>query len=259
MSKNADPPSPLAESLAALRLSDAAGRAMLTAALLRETDPELWREFCRRHPEGGRLDGADALAAAAGEADFSVREQAEGPLAQMLPADPFTRQISRELQLLARTGGELSLLCAAVCGPEAESDGSLLGAALAEALAESLHACQESCDSLGCTGPGRFALLLPGVGRLRARLLAEQVRQHFAARTANLLRRAEDGPLPLCAVGVVCAAQGRRPPARILIQQADAALHAAQASTEGISLAEDPRERDSLVQAHEKRFLFFGS
>ena len=177
----------------------------------------------------------------------------------MLTAEHFAHQISREILLLARTGGELSQLCAAVCGSDAASDGSLIGATLAEALAESLRACQESCDSLGCTGPGRFALLLPGVGRLRARLLAEQVRQHFARRAATLLRRAEDGPPRHCAVGVTYAAQGRRLSARTLIQQADAALHAAQTSPEGITLADDPLERDSLVQAHEKRFLFFGS
>ena len=97
------------------------------------------------------------------------------------------------------------------------------------------------------------------MGRLRARLLAEQVRQHFARRAATLLRRAEDGPPRHCAVGVTYAAQGRRLSARTLIQQADAALHAAQTSPEGITLADDPLERDSLVQAHEKRFLFFGS
>ncbi len=161
MSKNADPPLLPSADPSALHMANADQRAALTAALLREVDPDLWQEFCRRHPESIRPLLSAPLAETAAALP-PITEQPEGPLALMLTAEHFAHQISREILLLARTGGELSLLCAAVCGSDAASDGSLIGATLAEALAESLRACQESCDSLGCTGPGRFALLLPG-------------------------------------------------------------------------------------------------
>lgn len=163
MSKNADPPLLPSADPSAPHMANADQRAALTAALLREVDPDLWQEFCRRHPESIRPLLSAPLAETAAALP-PITEQPEGPLALMLTAEHFAHQISREILLLARTGGELSLLCAAVCGSDAASDGSLIGATLAEALAESLRACQESCDSLGCTGPGRFACFCPAWG-----------------------------------------------------------------------------------------------
>lgn len=125
MSKNADPPLLPSADPSAPHMANADQRAALTAALLREVDPDLWQEFCRRHPESIRPLLSAPLAETAAALP-PITEQPEGPLALMLTAEHFAHQISREILLLARTGGELSLLCAAVCGSDAASDGSLM-------------------------------------------------------------------------------------------------------------------------------------
>lgn len=51
MSKNADPPLLPSADPSAPHMANADQRAALTAALLREVDPDLWQEFCRRHPK----------------------------------------------------------------------------------------------------------------------------------------------------------------------------------------------------------------
>ena len=125
-----------------------------------------------------------------------------------------------------------------------------------------LQQCREACDSLGCTGQGRYALLLPGVSVLRARLMAEQLQKTFAVLAAEALAalKCKSGPAAVCALGIACVDQGGRPSPSALLQQAEKALTEALQKHGHICVAGGAAldKRATLVHSSEKRFLFFG-
>ena len=259
----------LASELRALRQTDGATsrtsrESVLVARLLPGFSVGRWQEFLRRYPTGRWC----ALPAGPGLLPDMGGGAGNAPdhLAHLLMAEMFTVQINRELLRLSRTGGELTLLEAGLCDRqtlESRLDHPTF-MALEEHLVDCLRQCREECDTLGCTGQGRFALLLPGVSVLRARLMAEQIQKLFAVRAAEIAAASATGKHAVktgCAIGIACADQGGRPTPESLLGKAAQASDDALAQKRGhICVADGAalESRNTLVQSSEKRFLFFG-
>ena len=189
MSNNADFDA-LATELLALRQADGAasrssGESVLVARLLPGFNVSRWQEFLRRYPTGRwcALPAGPGLLPDMGGGTGNAPDH----LAHLLMAEMFTVQIQRELLRLSRTGGDLALVEA--CLYDRTNLEARLGLPTVQALeahlVDCLRQCREECDTLGCTGPGRFALLLPGVGVLRARLYNIELQKRDAERQAE--------------------------------------------------------------------------
>ena len=268
MSNNADFDA-LANELRALRQADGAAtrsgtESVLVARLLPGFSVNRWQEFLRRYPTGRWC----ALPAGPGLLPDMSGGTGNEPdhLAHLLMAEMFTVQIQRELLRLSRTGGDLALVEACLCD-RANLEARLgLPAVLAleVRLVDCLRQCREECDTLGCTGPGRFALLLPGVGVLRARLMAEQLQKIFAVQAAEVTAATGKGKhaaKAVCALGIACADQGGRPTPETLLGKATQAIDEALAQKHGhicVAGGAALESRNTLVHSSEKRFLFFG-
>ena len=238
--------------------------AVLVARLLPGIDIGRWRELCRNNLCGRWC------ALPVGPSIFSEPEETEYSddgalrLGHMLLNELLTEQIQRELLRLSRTGGELAILEATIQGRDAlaiQLDSHTL-VALEAGLVTCLTNIREECDSLGVTSPGRYVLLLPGVGILHARLLAEDIQKKFQTLSQQLCPLPQDCLSPTCAVGIVCTDSHAHLTPSILLQQCEDALSHALTQQRGhISIAggEALEQRRSLVHSSEKRFLFFGS
>ena len=234
---------------------------VLVARLLSGFCPARWQNFCRDYAESrwcvlpvGSTDqqGADA----------SVQPEVPTQMANVLISRLFMDQIQREILRFSRSGGDLSLVYA-----DLPQKAELLNQAgrpaldqLDAALAASLREHSEACDSISHVAEGRYALLLPGVSQLRARLLADQIQKTFAQQVA-LRAEALIKDVPACALGIACINPGNGTSAQFLMNQAEDALQKALQQDRGrICLAGSAslEERASLVHSSEKRFLFFG-
>ncbi len=259
----------LANELLALRQADGAasrtsGESVLVARLVPGFNVNRWQEFLRRYPTGRwcALPAGPGLLPEIG----GGLHNAPGHLAHLLMAEMFVAQISRELLRLSRTGGDLAVIEVALC-ERAELESRLdqpTMLALEALLVDCLRQCREECDTLGCTGPGRFALLLPGVSVLRARLMAEQMQKVFSVRAAEISVGSGKGRHTLkarCAMGIACADQGARPtPEDLLVKTAQATDEALAQKVGHICISGGTalEARTTLVHSSEKRFLFFG-
>ena len=168
----------------------------------------------------------------------------------------FTVKLQRELLRLERYGGFLSLLCSAVDSPTCPVSDSQ-----EQALAVSLRQCLEPCDSMGCLEHGCYTALLPGIGQIRARRLAQQLQKLFTSRLLKTARAVQYGDTPRCAVGLLCVDRHTADSVVPLLDKVRAALAAAQAQPAGYIYQEGPdsmNDRITQVQSDEKRFLFFG-
>lgn len=251
----------------------AGSRDLLVVRLVRGLSRNRWQEFCRSFPSSQwcalPLSESHEFVQVA-----DLRPDIQEPLPPDLPSDSlakalalelFTAQLNREILRLARSGGELTLVCAALC------ERKRLLAALGEGtvkrldslLAETLHEGLEACDSLGSLGPGRHALLLPGVGLFKARLLAENLQTAFAAQARPLIPQGgiSAGEGPVCALGITCLPHDTAIGAQDLLGKADEALTAA-LEQQGVHIHLETHaalnERATLVHSSEKRFLFYG-
>ena len=268
MSNNADFDA-LASELRALRQADgttsrSGTESVLVARLLPGFSVNRWQEFLRRYPTGRwcALPAGPGLLPDMGGGTGNAPDH----LAHLLMAEMFTVQIQRELLRLSRTGGDLALVEAGLC--DREHLEARLGLptvqALEARLVDCLRQCREECDTLGCTGAGRFALLLPGVGVLRARLMGEQIQKIFAVHAAEVTAgsgKGKNAVKALCALGIACADQGGRPTPEALLGKATQAMHEALAQKHGhicVAGGAALESRNTLVQSSEKRFLFFG-
>ncbi len=239
--------------------------AVLVARLLPGVDLGHWREFCRNNLSG-RWCALPVGPALFSEADDTGETAGVSPhLAKILLNELVTEQIQRELLRLSRTGGELAIMEVTLQGREALSRElpTKTMDALDSGLVTCLAQCREECDSLGNTGPGRYVLVLPGVGLLHARLMAEDMQKKFSALAAKLCAaKGGDGIPPVCAVGIACFDSHERSSPPMLLQQCEHALHEALEQRNGhISIAggDGLDKRNTLVHSSEKRFLFFGS
>lgn len=269
----------LARELRALReegCGDAVPRtreAMLVVRLVRGLSRQRWQEFCRAFP----LSQWCALPVPGASPEGRVadlRSDVQPPMPPDMPPDAligalsaelFAAQLSRELLRLARNGGGLSLILAALSERRrlcvALGDGTVKR--LERLLAETLRDNLDACDSLGDIAPGRYALLLPGMGQLKARRLAERLQHAFEEQARPLFHTGgiSAGTGASCALGIVCVSQGAEGRALDLLSKADTALNTAIQQENGHIHQEAPTplgERTTLVHSSEKRFLFFG-
>lgn len=274
MSNNADFDA-LARELRALRPTEAGDtqEAMLVVRLVHGLSEQRWQEFCRAFPSSQwcalpvQSEHAVSLSA-----DMRPDMQAPLPPGQMpdgltdaLAAGLFSAQISRELMRRTRSGGELSLIFAAL----ADKDTLLLMlgadvvARLETVLSQTMRGAMEGCDSLGSPSPGRFALLLPGAGLMRARMLAENLQAAFSAAALPLLPGGEssDGSKITCAVSILCTNSSSHTTLPEMLLLAHNGLDSA-LNGQGIVICREGHstltESTTLVHSSEKRFLFFG-
>ncbi|MBO4301692.1 MAG: GGDEF domain-containing protein [Desulfovibrio sp.] len=240
--------------------------AVLVARLLPGINIGRWRKICR-DKLSGRWCALSVGPSLFSEPDYSEKSD-EGALhlAHMLLNEMVIDQIQRELLRLSRTGGELAIV--EVTLRNRETLYKQLSQKAFDALDAGLVTCltqiREECDSLGNTGPGRYVLLLPGVGMLHARLMAEDVQKNFMALAKQLCQLPTDCQTepPSCAVSIVCTDPHTHSTPAALLQQCEQALGDALSQGQGhISIAggEALDKRSSLVHSSEKRFLFFGS
>jgi GGDEF domain-containing protein len=160
---------------------------------------------------------------------------------------------------LARGGAELSLVCAALRKRKtlARRLGEAAVARLEAVLHDTLRGCLGECDSMDRLCPGRYALLLPGVGLFRARLLAERMQNDFAARAGA----GGNDPDISCALSIACVSQADKTCAAELLSRAQAGLEHALGQKNAHIFQEARAALDAhaaLVHPNEKRFLFFG-
>lgn len=237
--------------------------ALLVARLMPDFDLGRWQEFLRRYPAGHWYARPVNPTLLPKQAPVITGGRTAG-LAHLLLAEMFIMQIRCELQRLSRTGGDLAIIEVGLCARETVAVQlgveplDMLDAQLVAALQQR----REDCDSLGCTGQGRYALLLPGVSILRARLMAEQIQKTFATLAAGALAsyQCKSAATPICALGIACLGQGCQASAQALLQQAGLALGEALQKQEHICVAGGTAldKRATLVHSSEKRFLFFG-
>ncbi|MBD5648131.1 MAG: GGDEF domain-containing protein [Desulfovibrio sp.] len=245
--------------------------ARIVARVVRGFSHEGWQEFCRAYPlsQWYALPVPDEVATGVRVADLRADPSCAtrpGPgdvLLGALGSTMFAAQLERELLRLSRHGGGLSLVAAALAERRrlatALGDGTV--ARLERILGETLQGLLEACDSLGAQAPGRYILLLPGMGQLRTRRFAEAVQAAFAeaARPFFPTGGITAGSGASCALGVVHVRQERAPRGPDLLRRAGEALDAALAQDEGYIHQETSGSHGStLVQSGEKRFLFFG-
>ncbi len=238
---------------------------VLVARLLPDFSPERWQNFCRDHAKGRWYvwpAGPDA------SPDLSHMDVCcpPPPADDALVTGLLLEQIRREMLRGTRSGSELSLICAAL--PQLDAMPAAhkynMPALMDAALADSLRQHSEACDSLGHLACGSYALLLPGVGALRARLLATAIQKTFLQQGLLRCGKPAANP-PACALGIACADSGAGITAEALLAKARSALQDALVQTQQhncgrICLADSGslEERASLVHSSEKRFLFFG-
>lgn len=238
---------------------------VLVARLLPDFSPERWQDFCRDHAQGRWYvwpAGPDA------PPNLSHLDACCGspPADDALVTGLLLEQIRREMLRGARSNSELSLMCAALPQRKAlaAQHQQNMPALMDATLADSLRQHSEACDSLGHLACGSYALLLPGVGALRARLLATAIQKTFSQQGLLLGGEPAISP-PVCALGIACADAGVAITAEALLAKARGALQDALQQTQQhncgrICLADSAslEERASLVHSSEKRFLFFG-
>lgn len=271
MSKHADFDS-LAEELQALHeAGGVSAEAVVVARLLHGFSLEDWRAFRRRYPaehwcalpvqnmalSGQRQDRRAPKSRTAKARHVPVRQ-----LTNILTDGLVAAQIDRELLRLKRTGGDLCVLAATPCNSEALARQSgNIGGELERLLHSCLLSLAEECDSAGNLGDSCHVLLLPGVSRLRARLMAEELQRSFTAQAATIASARTGEATLSCAVGVVCITSAETMAGPSALDKAIQALNTALAQKQGhIFLAENTALEDhaSLVHSKEKRFLFFG-
>jgi hypothetical protein len=106
------------------------------------------------------------------------------------------------------------------------------------------------CDSLGLLPKMRYALVLPGAGIFKAQSITESILHHV------------DNSGIACTAGIAGAEFPENACAETLLQQAIAALRQIQDQDGAINVYREPAQslslRKTLVQSHEKRFLFSG-
>ncbi len=234
---------------------------VLVARLLSGFSPDRWQSFCRDYAES-RWCVLPVGSTSQQEPAASIQPEVPTQMASILISRLFMDQIQREILRFSRSGGDLSLVYA-----DLPQKAELLNQAgrpaldqLDAALAASLREHSEACDSISHVAEGRYALLLPGVSQLRARLLADQIQKTFAQQVA-LRAEALIKDAPACALGIACINPGNGTSAQFLMNQAEDALQKALQQDRGrICLAGSAslEERASLVHSSEKRFLFFG-
>ena len=245
--------------------------ARIVARVVRGFSHEGWQEFCRAYPlsQWYALPVPDEVATGVRVADLradpacATRPGPGDVLLGALGSSMFAAQLERELLRLSRHGGGLSLVAAALAERRrlstALGDGTV--ARLERLLGETLQGMLEACDSLGSAAPGRYILLLPGMGQLRTRRFAEAAQAAFAdaARPFFPTGGITAGSGAVCALGVIHVGHERAPRGADLLRRAGEALDAALSQDEGYIHQETSGSHGStLVQSGEKRFLFFG-
>ena len=187
------------------------------------------------------------------------------PLTKLINRGTFERLLDAELVRAARAGQTLTLVLFDCDDFKQVNDsyGHPCGDRVLQTIGSLLAREKRVYDHAARVGGEEFALILPGLGLVRAEIVVERILA--AARTLSVLCDGVDTPLHLTlSAGVVCT-KGKKPVSRETIYaQADAALYQAKRGGKDRLIAAPildltgPPEA-SLVRADEKRFLFTGT
>lgn len=254
----------LVEELRALRDAHEHGETpgLLIMRRLQGFSAETWRRFRQRYPNSrwGVLPLDDSRFTQAlndilqrGAADICPDACPPSPpaaqvLTRTLCSDLFQAQLERDLLRQQRTGGQFSLVCMALTEEARAREGSAEAIAhLAELAARHM----ESCDTLGALPDRGLALILPGIGPLRAKGLASRLHQCY---------HEQNGQTHPCGFGVLGLTQPVGMSLDNLLERIPPLLARACAHTDSIACESlcPKGSPDTLVQSREKRFLFFG-
>lgn len=250
-------------------LSESAPTVIL-ARMVHGLSPSLWQKATENLPLGEwhvipiaheEAFGASQKTAATRYLPVSPFREARGILATSAFLDVLQREIAR----LARMGGSLSVISAAIANREEVTAalGAETIARLDASLAQTLLDDMDICDGLGLIREGVFICSLPGLGQLAARRFAENCSQAFTEAARPYLPKGglSAGKICGCAFGIVNIMQGDACKAGDLVKRARDTLEVA-LTKEGMRIHQEtaytPLTGPTLVHSSEKRFLFFG-
>ncbi len=228
----------------------------LVARLVTDMDKAAWENFCSTAPTAGwcalevcmqsgetTLQG-DTLAPMAHSILGTQHEHAKDPLTQILLATPFVAQLEQEVQRAKRGDAPLSVVYfafAAKDGHELMEDAPIIYKAVQEY--------GNICDTLGNVGQHHLGLILPGAKSFTAQNLVEDM-LHLCTSKGLALRAG------------IASSKGNDCETSLLLEQAALALQEAILEKKEVCSyrppAQDMETRRTLVQSHEKRFLFGG-
>ncbi len=185
------------------------------------------------------------------------------PITGMLDASGFLERLSDEWTRAQRLGQQLTLALFEV--PDCRPEESRHAESAIRALSSRLWEAANGQDALGRLEPDILALALPGSGHFQALALAESAVDDVC-RTLDMLGMPECAPR----AGVAAAPPPNDPEragarASALLERARQALALASRLPDApvrdrvrLFRSSDPVERETLVLADEKHFLFFG-
>lgn len=210
-----------------------------------------WQAIC------GQCDGWFALPLGREDGD----KDAQDPVTGMLTTPQFMERLTVETEQALLKHRALSLALFEICGLDALDEAEAERAV--RTLSSRLWEAADRRDIPGRVQPGRLALAMPSAGQFQALAMAERV----VDEAGQSLRKQGHGVCVLRA-GVAAMAEegGAEMRTAELLEHVRQALGMASAEAgatvrERVKLyrtADDPAERETLVLASEKHFLFFG-
>ncbi len=186
------------------------------------------------------------------------------PLTKLYNRGAFDRILSAELIRSARAGQSLALVLFDLDDFKTVNDsyGHPCGDRVLETIGSLLLAEKRSYDTAARVGGEEFALILPGLGLVRAEMVIGRIVE--AARSLKIVCDGVDSPLRITISAGLAITKGKMATTpEKLYAMADAALYQAKAAgkdrvmTAPIADLTGPPEK-TLVRADEKRFLFTG-
>ncbi len=241
----------------------------VVARLIADMDRYMWEEFCKKAPSAGWC--ALEVCLQNGETtvpfthvnplqnmctDMGSSQSETDSLTQALLTTSFMTQLEQEVQRARRGNAPLSLAYFTLATDTPKhmqvNNGGVDGKTLAHifpVVYTAVQKCAESCDTLGSIGAHHLGLILPGAKVFTAQNLVEDVLSNCAAEGLKLKAGIATS------LGIECEAIS-------LLEQASMALEDAIQNKRYVSAYKAPVQtldtRSTLVQSHEKRFLFGG-
>lgn len=215
-----------------------------------------WFAFSLNRPAG------QAVQAVQKELEVLFYQRDHDPLTGIANRRLFDITLERELQRGSRTKTELSLVMIDIDNFKMINDqyGHVVGDEVLARLGEILRQSVRPYDLAARIGGEEFCLILPGASSWKARTLCRRILENFRKEEFSAgdkrfnITFSAGVATTLCSIECMAATE--------LLAKADAALY--QAKRDGknrialSALAREQGEAPSLVQAEEKRFLFFG-
>ncbi len=227
----------------------------LVARLVQGMDKEKWQNLLSKLPSLGwcAIEMDASLTHSCVYNPFLSTHITKTPpvdaLTHALLTAPFIQQLEQEVERAARGNSPLAVVFFSL--DYAQFHDTTHIQATQQVLTKAIRRHINSCDSLGILDTGRFALVLPGASLFKTQNILESILQSYTEQYTSV-------PLTMGIAGNV----GRACICTTLLEQADLALQEALREKTSLRVyretSQNLQHQRTLVQAHEKRFLFGG-